>query len=68
MKEKFRYLEDLKEVIQKGEVDLRIIDTLNILNSKENYYTTSSCAGRIILIEIEEIGDKKESNFIFKES
>mgnify|MGYP000911723226 CR=1 FL=1 len=66
MKEKFRYLEDLKKVIQKGEVDLRIIDTLNILNSKENYYTTSSCAGRIILIEIEEIGDKKESNFIFK--
>ncbi|KYC46285.1 MAG: hypothetical protein APG12_00208 [Candidatus Methanofastidiosum methylothiophilum] len=66
MKDKSRYLEDLKRVIQEGEVDLRIIDTLNILNSKENYYTTSSCAGRIILIELEEIGGKKESNFIFK--
>ncbi|MEN6378853.1 MAG: hypothetical protein ABFD15_04655 [Methanofastidiosum sp.] len=66
MKDKSKYLKDLKKVIEQGEVDFRIIDTLNILNSKENYYTTSSCAGRIILIEIEEIGGKKESNFIFK--
>lgn len=66
MKEKTKYLEELKKVIEEGEVDLRIIDTLNILNSKKDYYTTSSCAGRIILIELEEIGGKKESNFIFK--
>ncbi|NMC60580.1 MAG: hypothetical protein GYA51_14525 [Candidatus Methanofastidiosa archaeon] len=66
MKEKNRYLEELKKVIENGEVDFRIIDTLNILNSKKDYYTTSSCAGRIILIELEEIGGKKESNFIFK--
>lgn len=66
MKDKSRYLEDLKKVIEEGEVDLRIIDTLNILNSKDNYYTTSSCAGRMILIELEEMGGKKESNFIFK--
>ncbi|MCC7572952.1 MAG: hypothetical protein KO464_06145 [Candidatus Methanofastidiosum sp.] len=66
MKDKSRYLEDLKKVIDEGEVDFRIIDTLNILNSKQSYYTTSSCAGRIILIELGEIGDKRESNFIFK--
>jgi tRNA wybutosine-synthesizing protein 3 len=66
MKDKSRYIEDLRKVIEEGEVDLRIIDTLNILNSKGNYYTTSSCAGRIILIELEEIGGKKESNFIYK--
>ncbi|KYC47762.1 MAG: hypothetical protein AMQ74_01653 [Candidatus Methanofastidiosum methylothiophilum] len=66
MKEKDRYLEQLKKVIEDGEVDFRIIDTLNILNSKKDYYTTSSCAGRIILIELEEIGGKKESNIIFK--
>ena len=66
MKDKSRYLRDLRKMIQDGEVDLRIIDTLNILNSKEDYYTTSSCAGRIILIELEEIGGKKSSNFIFK--
>ncbi len=66
MKNKSRYLEDLKTLIEEGEVDLRIIDTLNILNSKKYYYTTSSCAGRLILIELEEIGGKKESKFIFK--
>lgn len=66
MKDKSKYLEDLKKVIENGEVDLRIVDTLNILNSKKDYYTTSSCAGRMILIELEEIGGKKESNFIFK--
>lgn len=66
MKEKNKYLEELRKVIECGEVDLRIIDTLNILNSKKDFYTTSSCAGRIILIELEEIGGKKESNFIFK--
>lgn len=66
MKDKDRYLEELKKVIENGEVDFRIIDTLNILNSKKNYYTTSSCAGRIILIELEDIGSKNESNFIFK--
>ena len=42
MKDKSRYLRDLRKMIQDGEVDLRIIDTLNILNSKEDYYTTSS--------------------------
>ena len=50
MKDKSKYLKDLKKVIEEGEVDFRIIDTLNILNSKEDYYTTSSCAGRIIRI------------------
>ena len=36
MKDKSRYLRDLRKMIQDGEVDLRIIDTLNILNSKED--------------------------------
>ncbi|MEK6845980.1 MAG: hypothetical protein AABY26_04420, partial [Nanoarchaeota archaeon] len=34
---------------KKGEVDEKIIPLLNIINSKEDYYTTSSCSGRVYL-------------------
>ncbi|MFH1053717.1 MAG: tRNA wybutosine-synthesizing 3 family protein [Candidatus Woesearchaeota archaeon] len=35
----------------KKSFDKRILPLLDIINRKENYYTTSSCSGRIILIE-----------------
>jgi tRNA wybutosine-synthesizing protein 3 len=34
---------------KKGEIDEGIQEIVNTINSKENYYTTSSCAGRIVL-------------------
>ena len=36
---------------KKGEIDAGILDLVNLINSKDSYYTTSSCSGRIILIQ-----------------
>ncbi len=61
---KRRFLERLKECIEKGEVDEDIIEVLEMLNSLENYFTTSSCSGRIILIRP---GKKKiDTEILFK--
>jgi len=59
-------LKKLREAIVKGEVDEDIIPLLEKINSMENYYTTSSCSGRIVVMEIEEIGDKKSAKFLGK--
>ena len=39
---------------------------MNIINKSDDYYTSSSCSGRIVLIELPEIGDKKEAKFLGK--
>jgi len=37
-----------------------------MINDSREYYTSSSCAGRIVLLEIPQIGDKKNARFIGK--
>ena len=51
--ELFRAEETLTRVdkSKKGEIDAGILDLVNLINSKDSYYTTSSCSGRIILIQ-----------------
>lgn len=49
---------------KKGEIDEEIKEIIALINSKENYYTTSSCSGRIVLIEIPESGRKDESKWL----
>lgn len=34
---------------KKGEIDERIIPLIKLINSKDEYYTTSSCSGRVYL-------------------
>ena len=36
---------------RKGSIDQEIISLVKLINSKKNYYTTSSCSGRIVLIK-----------------
>ncbi len=36
---------------KKGNIDKGALKLVNIINSKADYYTTSSCAGRIVLLE-----------------
>ncbi len=55
-----------REAKMKGEVDRDIIPILDILNSSEEYYTTSSCSGRIVVMQIPRIGDKKNAKFLGK--
>ena len=46
----------------KGSVDREIQPLVSLINSKRNFYTTSSCSGRIMLID--DSGEKKENAFI----
>jgi len=32
---------------KKGDIDKKVVSLVNLINSKENYYTTSSCSGRV---------------------
>ena len=63
---KNRALESLTEAKQKGKVDQGILYLINVLNSSDKFFTTSSCSGRIILIEIPSIGDKINARFLGK--
>lgn len=54
----------LESAKEKGGVDLDIIPLLDYINSLSDYYTTSSCAGRISLFH--DVGSKKDSDWIGK--
>lgn len=56
-----RRLESAKE---RGEVDLDIIPLLDYLNSLSDYYTTSSCFGRISLLH--DVGSKRDNGWLGK--
>jgi tRNA wybutosine-synthesizing protein 3 len=45
-------------------VDEEIVPLLEVLNNQEGFYTSSSCAGRIVLLEIPQIGDKRGARFL----
>lgn len=59
------FLQRKKSILSKldkssiGKWDKKIISLCNKINKSENYYTTSSCAGRVVLMIDQE---KKESN------
>ena len=64
---------DRKEAVEKyeraksrGEVDEDIIPLLDFINYGSEYYTTSSCSGRIVLLQLPKIGDKLNSKFLCK--
>ncbi len=64
---------DKKEAMEKYEehksrnlVDKDIIPLLEKINKLKCCYTTSSCSGRIALLQLPEIGDKKNAIFIGK--
>lgn len=59
-------LKKLKKALDEKKVDKGILPIINIINKSENYYTSSSCFGRIVLLEIPEIGNKKEAQFLGK--
>lgn len=50
----------------KGSVDKQIKPLIDKINFLDNYYTTSSCSGRIIIIRIPESGLKKEAEFLYR--
>lgn len=65
-KNKKQILEKLELAKKEKLVDIGIIPIIDILNSNENYYTSSSCYGRILLLELPDLGDKKNAEFLGK--
>ena len=61
-KQKDRALERLR--IQGA--DEEIVPIISEINSSEDFFTTSSCSGRIVLICLPEIGAKREAKFVGK--
>ena len=59
-------LKKLQKAIINSEVDKEILPILDIINDSENFYTSSSCFGRIVILEIPKIGDKKNAKFLGK--
>ena len=63
---KEKALKSLEKAFSENKADTNIISLLNIINNIENCYTSSSCSGRTILLEIPRIGDKKRAKFLGK--
>ncbi len=54
------------EKYRKSPIDLWIKEITDTINSSEDFVTLSSCSGRIVIIDIPESGDKKNSVFLGK--
>lgn len=65
-KNKKQTLKKLEYAKKEKLVDEGIIPIIDIINSNENYYTSSSCYGRIVLLELPDLGDKKNASFLGK--
>jgi len=50
---------------RKGDVDEEIAALIDSINSHKDYYTTSSCAGRIIILEESKDNIRHEINWLF---
>ncbi len=63
---KAKFEKKLKEAKEKGLVDEPIVPLLELVNSYDDFFSTSSCAGRIILIAIHPSWKKNVSKIFFK--
>ena len=63
---KEKALNSLEKAKSGNKVDEGIKAILDIINESDYYYTSSSCAGRIALIELPHLGDKKGAEFLGK--
>lgn len=57
-------LRKLNAAVTAGEADEKALPLIRKINASQEYYTTSSCAGRIALIGLAKFGSKKDSGFL----
>ena len=57
-------LKSLEDACAEQKVDEGVLPILDLINGIEGFYTSSSCAGRIVLLEIPQIGDKRGATFL----
>jgi tRNA wybutosine-synthesizing protein 3 len=55
--------EQLECAITEGKADQRMIKLCRFVNSTKNFFTSSSCAGRIALLSVQSIGKKQPKAF-----
>lgn len=55
--------EQLEEAIAEGKADQKMIKLCRFVNSTKNFFTSSSCAGRIALLSVKSIGKKQPNAF-----
>jgi len=65
-KQKGRAMEGLGRALAGMEVDEDIIPLLEKINTLDNYFTTSSCSGRVSVMEMPHFGDKVNSRWLGK--
>ncbi|MBN2066653.1 MAG: hypothetical protein JW771_07615 [Candidatus Thermoplasmatota archaeon] len=63
---KEKALAALDKACNDKDVDAQILSLLDDLNAFDEYYTSSSCAGRIVVLELPCIGDKQHAHFLGK--
>ena len=56
----------LQKAVRNKEVDAEILSVLDLINQFDEYYTSSSCAGRVVVLELPELGDKQHARFLGK--
>ncbi|MBW2990601.1 hypothetical protein KY348_02755 [Candidatus Woesearchaeota archaeon] len=54
-----------KDLSAKGCLDKRIKPLVDLINSMDDYFTSSSCSGRILLLKVSEEEKKKRSKWLF---
>ncbi|WP_297514559.1 hypothetical protein [Thermococcus sp.] len=64
--QKAKAMGGLRQALAEGKVDEDIIPLLEKINALENYFTTSSCSGRISVMEMPHFGDKVNSVWLGK--
>jgi tRNA wybutosine-synthesizing protein 3 len=64
--EKKRVIKEFESAEAAGKIDNNVINVLKIINSHPEFYSTSSCSGRILLLALAGPGSKSESEMVGK--
>ncbi|OYT40195.1 MAG: hypothetical protein B6U86_04565 [Candidatus Altiarchaeales archaeon ex4484_43] len=64
LQQKENSMRKLERAKKKGEVDSKILPLLDFINSLPDFYTTSSCSGRICLLH--DVGSKRDNDWLGK--
>ena len=59
-------LTKLEEAIIENKVDVEVLELIHTVNKFDQYYTTSSCAGRFVLLSKDSFRGKYTSHFVYK--
>ncbi|MCD6172083.1 MAG: hypothetical protein J7J36_06720 [Thermoplasmata archaeon] len=59
-------LKSLEKAIYESKVDKKAISIIKKINEKSDFFTTSSCSGRIVVMELPSPGKKRKAKFLGK--